>query len=359
MINTINVSKPSIGKEEICAVSEVLKSGFLAQGANVEEFENKFAQYIGSKYAIAVSNGTAALHISLLAHGIKNGDEVITTSFSFIATANSILMTGATPVFVDIGDDYNIDHKLIERKITKKTKAIMPVHLFGLPANMYEINRIAKKHKLVVIEDAAQAHGAIYEDKSVVGSKNTSAFSFYATKNITCGEGGIITTNSKRIADKIRLLRSHGSKVRYYHDEFGYNYRMTNIQAAIGVVQLNKLKKFNQIRQRNAKLYTEKIKKEGISLPIWSNNCVYHQFTIRVTNKYELTRDQLSEKLKNSGVNCGIFYPVPIHKQRFYKSLGYNDKLPKCEKYAKEVISLPVHQDITLDDIRYIIDCIH
>ncbi len=239
----VNIAQPQIGKEEIKAVTEVLKSGMLAQGPKVAEFEEKFAKFIGVKCAIATTSGTTALHVALLSAGIGPGDEVITTPLTFIATANAILYTGARPVFVDIDEaTYNINPDLIEKVITEKTKAIMPVHLYGQSANMTKIMAVARKHKLTVIEDACQAHGARWKEKKV-GSFGIGAFSFYPTKNMTTGEGGMITTDSKEIYEKACLIRAHGSKVKYYHDILGYNFRLTDIGAAIGIEQLKKLPK--------------------------------------------------------------------------------------------------------------------
>ena len=251
----INIASPQIGKEEIKAVTDVMKSGMLAQGPRVAEFEEKFAKFIGTKYAVATSSGTTALEVALRAHGIKEGDEVITTPFTFIASANSILYTGARPVFVDIDPEtFNIDPDLIEKAITKKTKAILPVHLYGSACDMTKIMQIAKKHHLDVIEDACQAHGAEWKNKKV-GSFGTGTFSLYPTKNMTTGEGGMITTNDKEVYEQALLIRAHGSKVKYYHDILGYNYRMTDIEGAIGIEQLKKLPKFNKARQANARVF--------------------------------------------------------------------------------------------------------
>ncbi len=237
----IPIAKPLLGKEEIDAVSEVLSSGMIAQGPKVEEFELAFADYTGCEYAAAVNSGTAALHIALLAHGIGKGDEVITSPFSFIATANSILYTGAKPVFADIEPaTYNIDSERIQEKITSKTRAIMPVHLYGHPADMKAIMEIADDNKLILIEDACQSHGAECFGRRV-GSFGTGAFSFYPTKNMTTSEGGMLTTDEKEIAEKAKIIRAHGSKVRYLHEMLGFNLRMTDIAAAIGLVQLGKL----------------------------------------------------------------------------------------------------------------------
>lgn len=361
MPKIVSISKPIITKEEEKAVLSVLRSGILAQGEKVNKLEKRFSSYVGTKYAIAVSNGSLALLLSLLAHGIGKGDEVITTPFSFIASSNAILFASAKPVFVDIdASSFNINPDLVEEKITKKTKALLIVHLFGCPCQMDKILKIVKKHKLILIEDACQAHGAEYKAKKV-GSFGTGCFSFYATKNMTTGEGGMITTNDKMIADKIRLLRNHGSKVRYYHEELGFNFRMTDIQAAIGVEQLKKLDKLNGIRVRNALIFNKMLDGiKGIITPKILPDIihVFHQYTIRVTKEFSLTRDELAEKLKAKGIQTGIFYPLPIHKQKLYQRLGYNDRLPVSERISKEVLSLPVHPGIIKKNIEYIIKSI-
>ncbi|SES89906.1 dTDP-4-amino-4,6-dideoxygalactose transaminase [Methanococcoides vulcani] len=349
----IPIAKPNLGDEEIDAVSEVLASGIIAEGKRVAEFESAFAEYIGTEHAIAVNSGTAALHAALLAHGIGKGDEVITTSFSFIATANSIMYTGARPVFVDIEPEtFNIDTSLIEDSITKDTKALMPVHLYGHPAEMKQINEIAEDHNLAIIEDACQAHGATYHGKKV-GSFGTGAFSFYPTKNMTTGEGGIITTDDSEVARKARMIRAHGSQERYLHEMLGYNFRMTDIAAAIGLVQLKKIDGFNLKRQKNAQLLSEGLKDvSGVTIPTVRKGCehMFHQYTIRTE-----ARDDLITKLNENGIGTGVYYPIPIHMQPTYIEAGYTYDLPVCEKAAKEVISLPVHPGVLEKDVEKII----
>lgn len=356
MNKRIKISEPIFKKEELDVVRKILESGQLAQGKTVCEFEEAFAKFIGAKYAVSISSGTAALHLALLAHGIGVGDEVITSPFSFIASANAALYTGARPVFADIDETYNIDPRKIVEKITARTKAILPVHLFGMPADMNEINKIAKDHKLTIIEDACQAHGASIKGVKV-GANNTTAFSFYATKNMTTGEGGMVTTNSKSIANKIKILRNHGSDKKYYHDILGYNYRMTEIAAALGLAQLKKLKKLNLKRETNANYLIKKLRVPGLILPrlIKNRRSSFHLFTIRVTKKFPLTRKQLVKKLKHAGIETGIFYPLPIHKQKLYEDLGYNESLPKAELFSKEVLSLPIHPKVKKTDLDYII----
>ena len=361
----INIASPQIGQEEIRAVTAVLKSGMLAQGPKVAELEQKFAKFIGTKFAIATSSGTTALHVALLAHDIGPGDEVITSPFTFIASANSILYTGARPVFADIdAQTYNIDPEKIEAKIRmggkksrRKIKAIMPVHLYGQAAEMSSIIALARKIKLAVIEDACQAHGAEFRGRRV-GSFGTGTFSLYPTKNMTTGEGGMITTNSKEIADKCNLIRAHGSKVKYYHDILGFNFRMTDIAAAIGIEQLKKLPKFNRARQKNAAFLNQNLSKiEGIIVPEASKNVthVYHQYTIRITAGFGLSRDEVLKALTEAGIGTAVFYPLPINEQKLYQDLGYKANTPIAAKVAKEVLSLPVHPGLKESDLKYIV----
>ncbi len=352
----IPIAKPQIGEEEINAVTEVLKSGMLAQGRKVKEFEEQFAKYIGTRYAIATSSGTTALHVALLAHGIKPGDEVITSPFTFIASANSILFCGAKPVFADIDENtFNIDPKRIEEKITLKTKAILPVHLFGQICDMDAIHKIAEKHKLILIEDACQSHGAEYNGKKA-GSFGTGCFSFYPTKNMTTGEGGMITTNDEQIYNKAKLLREHGMPERYKHTMLGYNYRMTDINAAIGIIQLQKLERYIQKRRENAELFNKSINIPGIILPKVLNNTrhVYNQFTLRVTDKFKLTREELMQKLTEAGIGNVIYYPTPVYEQEPYKGQKYPADCKIAEKICKEVLSIPVHPNLSEDDLNKI-----
>ncbi|HDI73128.1 MAG TPA: DegT/DnrJ/EryC1/StrS aminotransferase family protein [Candidatus Altiarchaeales archaeon] len=348
----IPIAKPIIGDEEREAVLEVLNSGIIAQGPRVREFELAFSEFTGTEFAIAVNSGTAALHIALLAHDIGKGDEVITTPFTFIATSNSILFTGARPVFVDIEEEtFNIDPDRIQERITGKTRALLPVHLYGHPADMRAIMEIAEDHKLLVIEDACQAHGAEFNGKRV-GSFGTGCFSFYPTKNMTTSEGGMITTDDRRIAERARMLRDHGSRERYIHEILGFNLRMTDISAVIGLCQLRKLPEFNRRRIENAQTLNRLIHNERIITPRVRENCkhVFHQYTIRVTDD----RDRIVNILNEKGIGTGIYYPIPIHKQKLYKDLGYNETLPVSERLANEVISLPVHPSVTMENLKYI-----
>ncbi len=353
------IAKHLIGGEEKKAVLEVLNSGMLVQGPKVKEFEENFAKYIGTKYGIATNNGTTALHAALLASTINSGDEVITTPFTFIATANSILYCNAKPVFADIEPkSFNIDPEQVKEKITSKTKAVLIVHLYGQPCEMGAILDICEDHELKLVEDACQAHGAEYKGKKVGSFGDSGVFSFYPTKNMTTGEGGIITTNDKKIAEKARLIREHGSSAKYSHQILGYNYRMTDISAAIGIEQLKKLDAMNEKRIENAKLLTNGIEKiRGLGPPCVSPNVkhVFNQYTIRVIEGSVFPRDELSAKLNKKCIGTKIYYPLPTHKQKLYQNLGYMDKLPEAERAAKEVLSLPVHPAVSNDDIESIV----
>jgi perosamine synthetase len=357
----IPIAKPLIGQEEIRGVIDVLQSGTIAEGPRVKQFEEAFASYIGTKHAVAVNSGTAALHVALLARDIGPGDEVIVPPFTFIATANAVLFAGAKPVFADVEPDtFNIDPAEIEKKITRRTRAIIPVDLYGRPARMDEIMAIAKKHRLSVIEDACQAHGASLGDRKC-GSFDVGCFSFYPTKNMTTSEGGIITTNDAMVAERARMIRSHGSKVRYYHEILGYNLRMTDISAAIGLAQLKHIDHYDNARIANAMRLNERLNgTKGIITPTVPDGCrhVFHQYTIRVTGEFGMTRDQLVKKLADAGIGSAVYYPVPIHQQTYYRSLGYDDRMPVSEMLSKEVISLPVHPSVTPEEIDVIADTI-
>lgn len=345
-------------EESFGAVRSVLESGQLAQGPKVEEFERNFADYTGTKYAVAVNSGTAALHTALLASGITRGDEVIVTSFSFIASANCCLYCNAVPVFCDIEPaTFNLKPHLIEEKITPRTKAVIAVDLYGQPCDMDEIAGICRKNGLVLIEDACQATGAEYGGRKT-GSFGIGCFSFYPTKNMTTGEGGMLTTDDENVARKAGSIRNHGQSQKYLHNITGYNFRMTDIVAAIGINQLKKLDKANQKRRENALYLSQHISEiKGLIPPFIARQRthVFHQFTIRVTRDFKLSRDELQTKLNQQGIGNAIHYPIPIHKQPLYQDLGYDDCLPVSEAAAQEVLSLPVHPSLTNDDLKTIV----
>lgn len=346
----IPIAKPLMGDEEKEAIVAVLESGMLAQGPKVAEFEMAFAAMCGVRHAVATSSGTTALHLALLAHGIGPGDEVITSPFTFIATANVILFVGAKPVFVDIDESsYNIDPSLVEAKITPRTKALMPTHLFGNPCDMEAIMAIAARHGLVVVEDAAQAHGASINGKKV-GSFGTGCFSFYPTKNMTTAEGGMVTSDDDQVAERVRLLRNHGMKRRHHHELLGYNFRMTDLQAALGLAQLAKLKVFNEKRIANARYLTERLRDVITPQVKDGYRHVFHQYTIRAKGD----RDKVAEELRGRGIGIGIYYPLPVHKQPIYRELGYADRLPVAEAMSREVLSLPVHPALSQADLEKI-----
>jgi perosamine synthetase len=352
----IPIAKPMIGEEERQAVLEVLGSGMLAQGPRVRAFEDAFARMCGVRHAVATSSGTTALHVALLAHGVGPGDEVITTPFTFIASANSILYVGARPVFVDVDPtSFNMDPARIEAAIAPRTKAIMPVHLFGLPCDMEPIVELARAHGLILIEDACQAHGAEYHGRRV-GSFGTGCFSLYPTKNITSAEGGVITTDDEEIAERCRVIRQHGMRRRYYHDEMGFNFRMTDVHAAIGLAQLRKLERFNEARIANARYLSQHL--EGVVTPTVpeGRRHVFHQYTVRVADG---RRDVVREGLGERGVGTGVYYPVPVHHQRIYVERGYDGTFPEAERAAAEVLSLPVHPGLSSADLETIVTAVN
>jgi len=355
---TIPLSQPVIAGEEKKAVNSVLNSGMLAQGSQVALFEQEFAKTCHAQYAIAVSSGTAALHVALLAHNIGPGDEVITTPFSFIATTHSIIHAGATPVFVDIDEKtFNIDPAAIEKAITVRTKAILPVHLFGHPCRMTEIKRIAQRHNLIIIEDAAQALGAAYCDKPI-GSSNTTCFSLYATKNITTGEGGMITTNNKKIVDRCRLLRNHGMRQRNDFRLIGYNYRLTDIAAAIGRQQLKKLRQFNNQRHNNAEYYNQHLKNVITPTTLPDAKHSWHLYTVLFPTKKD--RAAAHQQLARKGISTGIFYDPPLHScphlKQHIKQIG---ALPVTTNLASRVLSLPIHPNVSHQERRHITDTVN
>lgn len=348
----IAISKPYIGEAEKQAVMEVLESGMLVQGSRTAKLEEKFTAICGTQYAIATSSGTTALHVALLAHGIGPGDEVITTPFTFMASVNAILYVGARPVFVDIEDDsFNMNPQLIEAAINSKTKAILPVHLYGYPCNMDAILNIADKYGLFVIEDACQAVGARYKGK-VVGSFGTGCFSLYATKNIMAVEGGMITTNNEAFAQLCWMIRNHGMQRRYYHDMLGYNFRTSDIHSAIGLAQVERLTDFTEKRRANAAYLNEHITSVKTPQVKEGYEHVWHQYTIQVGGGRN--RDAAVKQLNDAGVGTGIFYPIPAYRQALIEA-GYGSlSFPVTDCMVNEVISLPVHPQVNQNDLEKI-----
>jgi len=358
----IPINAPQIGEEEIEAVVKVLKSGILTHslgaGPVVTKFEKEFANFANTKHAIAVNTGTAALHVAVLAANVKPGEEVILPSFTFVATAEAVVIAGAKPVFVDIDPKtYNILPKKIEEAITRKTKAVIPVDLYGLPADLQPIKEIAEKHGLIVIEDAAQAHGATYKEKPAGFFADVACWSLYASKNMTTGEGGVITTSNDEMTDQMRLIRSHGEKAKYASFMLGHNYRMTEIQAAIGCVQLKKLPAFLSKRRSNARRLTEILKKtEKLQLPQEPKNFghSWYLYTVRLKDATERERDRIVEELKKEGIGAEVYYVNPVHLMPYYRNVFGKFGLPETEEAAKQIMSLPVHPRVTEEQIDYI-----
>jgi perosamine synthetase len=349
----IPLSSPAISEAEIRAVVDVLRSGQLAQGPAVAAFERAFAEYIGSAEAVATSSGTTALQLALLANGIGPGDEVITTPFSFIATANAIRLTGATPVFADIdADSLNLSPGAVEAKITSRTRAVLPVHLYGNPCDMQALTRIAHDHSLMLIEDACQAHGATFGSQKV-GTFGTGCFSFYATKNMTCGEGGIITTSDPQVAARARLLRNHGMHRAYLHEELGFNFRMTDLHAAIGLAQLPRLNALNAQRSAHALAYDATLTDTAIRRPTIhpAAQSVWHQYTLLLPPG---RRQIIAERLRRRGVSVGVYYPLPIHRQVAYRDLHARNDCPAADAAALSVLSIPVYPGLQDHEIAYI-----
>jgi len=358
-LKTIPIAAPQIGDEERRAVMAVLDSGQLAQGPVVAEFEREFASWCGVEHALAVNSGTAALHLLMLAYGVKEGDEVITSPFTFIASANAALFVGARPVFVDIEPEtYCLDPEKLEAAITPRTRVIMPVDLYGHPAALAELREIADRRGVILIEDACQAHGAAIGGAKAGGLGVSATFSFYPTKNITTGEGGMVTTPDADVAKKVDMLRQHGAAQRYHHDLLGYNFRLTDIAAAIGREQLKKVDRWNEARRRNASLLDEGLAgTAGIKTPRERPGYrhAYHQYTILVAGD----RDRFQAGLRELGVGTAVHYAVPVHRQPLYVNLGYGSvSMPVAEHAAAHVLSLPVHPGLSESDLDRVVDAV-
>ena len=352
----IPIARPDIGPEEIAAATDVLQSGMIAQGKRVKALEDAWAEFVGVRHAIATGNGTLALMAIFAGIRLEPGDEVITVSHTFAATANAILSTGATPVFVDIEPDtYLIDAKKIERAITPRTRAICPVHLFGLVADMDMIRAIADRHGLIVVEDACQAHGATFRGR-MAGSFGHGAFSLYATKNMTTAEGGFVTTNDDALADWLRLYRNQGMRARYQFEMLGYNFRMTDLAAAIGQAQFAKLPRNTARRQAIAARYDEAFGELPIGLPITPDGRthVFHQYTLNVGG----ARDAIVEDLRAAGVGADIYYPIPVHRQSYIMERGLHADLPVTDGAAAHTLALPMFPGLTDAEQGQVIDAV-
>lgn len=358
----VSISKPIIGEDEITAVNEVLRSGMLAQGPKVKQFEEDFASYCNASFAVAVNNGTAAIHTALYALGVKEDDEVITSPFTFVASANPILMVGAKVVFADVDeDDFCLSPQAFSSKITDRTSAIIPISLYGQIYKYDAIRNLAKPYGIKILEDACQSVGA---DVNGVRSGNCSdagAFSLYATKNIMCGEGGVITTNDAEVAERCRRFRHHGQSeaTRYEYWDLGYNYRLTDLQAAIAIVQLKKADVLNSKRIENARKLSEGLAGiKGLILPKVKegHKHVFHQYTIRITKDFVSSREDLMSYLKANDIGCGVYYPKPLHLHQHFLKMGYKEgDFPVAEKMVKEVLSLPVHPSLSDEEVQLII----
>lgn len=357
----IPIAKPQISQNEKDAVMAVLDSGMIACGQTVTDFEMAFAAYVGTDSGIATTSGTTALEVALRSLGIGTGDEVITTAWSFIASTNSIIYTGARPVFADIDENtFNIDLDLLEEALIAHpgAKAMLIVHLFGRPCDMDRITALARKYDVKLIEDCAQAHGAEWKGKKVGSFGDAAAFSFYPTKNMTTGEGGIVLTNAAETERNARLLINHGMERRYYHDAVGYNYRMTNIAAAIGLEQLKRLDGFNEARRANAKRYSVGIKNPLVERPLEQDGSkhVYHQYTIKVKDG---RRDDLIKLFEDAGIGYGVFYPCSIPEQPAYNGMGFPTEWPVADKVKNQVLSIPVHPGLSEGDVDEVIAAIN
>lgn len=355
MHELIPAARPLIGEEERQAVDRVLASGGLAQGSEVGAFEREFsALAVAGASCVAVNSGTSAQHLAMLAAGIGPGDEVLVPSFTFAATANSVALTGATPVFVDIDEGtFCMSVSGARLAITERTRAIMPVHLYGHPADLSGFSDLCQEFGLVLIEDAAQAHLASFNGRPVGTWGLAGSFSFYPTKNMTSGEGGMVSTHNANLARKVRLLRNQGQEQRYHNEVVGFNNRMTDIHAAIGRVQLAQLAEWTRQRQANAAFFDDSLR--GVVTPMVAPGAVhvYHQYTIRVVG---LDRDEFAAQLSRCGVGTGVYYPVPSHRLPAYSQ---TIDLPETERAAREVLSLPVHPSLTEAELIRIVDSVN
>ncbi len=353
----IPIAKPLLGSEEKKAVNEVIDSGIIAYGPKTKKFEKEFAEYVGVKHGVATTSGTTALHLGLLSLGVGPGDEVILPSFSFIATANAVLFCGAKPVFCDVSaDTFNIDPEKVKCLISDQTKAIMPVHLYGQATDMNPLQDLAEDHDLSIIGDACQSHGAMYDGKMVGSFGDLECFSFYPTKNMTTGEGGMVTTDDDSLFEQLNSLRNHGrmqTQWGYEHDRIGYNYRMTDLASAIGLVQLGKLPDFINKRRKNASFYDKNLKQVKIPVVLDNAKHVYHQYTVQVDD-----REELLKTLKQEEIGFGVYYPKPLHQYPHLEQFAHDD-LKVSERLSNVSLSLPVHPALTEQDLEKVVSVIN
>ena len=361
--DVIPISRPTFGPEEEAAVLAVMRSGQFAQGEQVRRFEAAFAAATGASFAVATSNGTTALFLALLAHGVGPGDEVVTSPLTFIATANAIAQTGARPVFADVDDSLNLDPEAAARLIGPRTRALVPVHLHGNPCDVRRFSELATEHNLALIQDACQAVGAMAHGRPL-GSYGTAVYSFYATKNLTTGEGGMITSNEPAVADFCSRLRHQGYSAQpYVHDRIGYNFRMTEVEAAIGLAQLRKLGRINDRRRSIASLYDTAIPSDRLQRPrVAESAChVFHQYTLRLGSKdgtaghqaAARARDLARQALDRAGVETGVYYPVPVHRQPPYRQFN-GIACPNAERASEDMLSIPVHHSLSDAEVEYV-----
>jgi perosamine synthetase len=361
----IRINQPIIGKEEIDAATEVLKSGILTEksgmGPRVLDFEKEFAKYVGAKHAVAMTSGTAALHAAMLITGIKPGDEVVVPSFTFHSTAEVVLLCGAQPVFADIDpDSYTVTADTVESVLTRNTKAIVPVHLYGLPADLDPLKKLARDRGVALIEDAAQAHGAEYKGSMIGSIGDMTCFSFYAGKNMTTGEGGMVTTNDDDYSEKLRMVRTHGEQRPYWPVTAGHNYRMSELLAAIGLAQLRKLPLFLERRRKNAEFLGEKVGVLGKVIPPKEpegRKHAWYVYTLRLRGANAGKRNKVIEKLRSKNIEAAVYYESPLHMLPLYRELSTTRRpLPETEKACRQVFSLPVHPRLEEHELEYEFD---
>lgn len=355
----VNMACPCLGEEEKEAIGKIIDSGMIACGNITTEFENRFSAYVGVKHGIGTTSGTTALEVAIKALGLGQGDKILTTAYSFIASTNAILYAGATPIFADIKEEsFNIDPQDIDRIVSKNPdiKALLIVHLFGKACDMDRIMELVKKHHLLLIEDCAQAHGCKWKGRTVGTFGDVAAYSFYPTKNMTTGEGGMVLTSNDDVAERARMLINHGMKIRYHHEIVGYNYRMTNLAASIGLCQLEKLKQMNKARQEHAKVYDEGISNTKIILPKKDQGHVYHQYTIRVVDEL---RNNFIRYLDQNQIGYGVFYPLTIPEQKCYENFAFLKNYLHADIIKEQVVSIPVHPKLKREELDYVVEKIN